>query len=85
MNADLLPARSVGFERDLSVDFCEQRVVTAASDVLSSVILRSALANEDVTGLYDFTAKLFYAETLSARVASVSRRAACFFVSHTPI
>jgi hypothetical protein len=42
----------------------------------------AALAHDNIAGHAGFAAKQLYAEALTAGVAPVARRSACFFVCH---
>jgi hypothetical protein len=46
------------------------------------VPLGTALTHNDIAGHAGFAAKQLYAEALTAGVAPVARRSACFFVCH---
>src|ERR1700677_3710756 len=60
----------------------EQRMVLAHADVFAGMELRAALTHDDVAGFNRLAAENLHAETLSRRVATVARRAACFLVRH---
>ena len=62
-----------GFELDLSIDECEQRVILARSDVAAGMPLGTALAHEDVAGETALAAVKLHAEAPARRVAAVAR------------
>jgi len=66
------PAFTLVLELDDACDLGVQRVVTAESDILSGVELRSALANEDLAAADELTREALDTEHLRLRVAAVA-------------
>lgn len=60
----------------------KQGVVFANANVLARADFGAALANEDVTRDRDFAGVFLYAKTLTMRIAAITGRTTCFFVSH---
>jgi hypothetical protein len=69
-------------KRNPTVDERIERMVFANAHVQSGVMLRAALANNDVAGLADFSAENFESESLAVRFATVFRTTYSFFVCH---
>lgn len=65
------------------VDEGEERVVFAHADVRTGVILRAALAQDDIARDDALAAELLHAQTLALGVAPVARRAEPFLVGET--
>ncbi len=57
--------RAFNFELDFTVSQSEQSVVTAATNVGTSVEFSTTLTNDDATCQNCFTAETFYAQTFS--------------------
>src|SRR5579871_2678055 len=72
-------------ELDVTVAKREQGMVLADADILARPELGAALAHDDVSAGNRFAAENLHAESLSGRVASVARGAACFLVCHGPL
>src|SRR5438093_8869252 len=81
-DADLAAARAVVFVAHPPVDFREQRVVFAQSDVQPRQEPPSALAHEDGPAGHDVAVVAFHAEPLRVAVPAVPRTALAFFVCH---
>src|SRR5690606_11387182 len=75
-------ALGFGAELDATGGQRKQRVVTAQADVLAGMPLGAALARNNVARDHALTAEHLDAKPLRIGIAAVSRRAACFFVSH---
>ena len=69
-------------ERDAARDARVQRVVAAHPDVGAGVILRTALAHDDVAREHLLAAEALDAESFRLRIAAVPGAAACFLVCH---
>jgi hypothetical protein len=69
-------------EANLTVRKGEERVVASHADVLSSVELGTALADEDGASGNDLSAETFHTQALAAAVASVPCRSLTFFMCH---
>lgn len=68
--------RAFNFEFHFTVCFSKQSVVTTATNVGASVEFSTTLTNDDAACQNCFTAKAFYAQTFSFRIATVTSRAA---------
>jgi hypothetical protein len=66
----------------VTVNFGEQGVIFAEADISAGMPLGAPLAHDNIAGHAGFAAKQLYAEALTAGVAPVARRSACFFVCH---
>ena len=80
--SDHVHAAAFLVELHAAVDEGEERVVTADADTETWMHLRSALADEDVTGDDGLAAELFHAEALAAGIATVFNGALSFFMGH---
>jgi hypothetical protein len=69
-------------EFDHAVYQGKKGVVFAHADVLSGADFAAALADQNATCAYDFSGVFFDAQTLAMRIAAVTGRTTCFFVSH---
>lgn len=69
-------------EFDHAVYQGEQGVIFAHADVLSGADFAAALADQNATCAHDFSGVFFDAQTLAMRIAAVTGRTTCFFVSH---
>src|SRR5882724_10489345 len=74
-------------ERDDAVGGGEQRMVATDSNILASIHLGAALADQDVARQDLLAAVALHAQALAVGIAAVARRAACFLVCHrsTPV
>lgn len=69
-------------EFHLTFDECVDRMVFADPDVLTGMVLRSALTDNDIAGDDSFATEFFYTEALAMRLASVLGTTGTFFMSH---
>lgn len=60
----------------------KERVITPASDIVSGMKLRSALTDDDASGLDELSAEGLHAEHLRVRIATVLSGAYAFLVCH---
>src|SRR5690349_18881060 len=67
---------------DLASNFGEQGVVLSHCDIAASMNFGAALPHQDIPGKDEFSAITLDAQTLTVGIATVTRGAACFFVSH---
>src|SRR5208282_5637073 len=76
---------SVAFqlEGDLADGGGEQRMVRPHADIAPGVKLAAALAYKNHAADDALAAELLHAQTPAGRIATVARRAACLFVSHS--
>jgi len=65
-----------------SVDECKQSVILTDGHVVTRIVLRTALANDDVTSQALLTSENLDAESLSCALATVLRTTYTFFMSH---
>ena len=65
-----------------SVDECKQSVILTDGHVVTRIVLRTALANDDVTSHALLTSENLDAESLSCALATVLRTTYTFFMSH---
>jgi hypothetical protein len=61
----------------------EQRMVRAKANIPTRVKFGSSLAYKNHAANNLLAAELLHAQTPASRIATVSRRTACFFVSHS--
>ena len=66
-------ARRLLAELDGAVDQCEKRVVLAYAYILTGVVYRASLTNDDVTRLSELTTEKLYTESLALRLTAVLR------------
>jgi hypothetical protein len=59
-------------------------MINADADIAAGMVLRAALANDDVAGDHLLAAELLDAETAPVGIAAVAGRTACLLVSHSP-
>ena len=69
-------------EFDHAIGQCEQREITAYTDIKAGVVYCSALTDDDVSGDCGLAAEDFYAKALTLRVTAVFYAAFPFFVCH---
>jgi hypothetical protein len=79
---DIDPA-TVLIEPNNAVYQSEDRIVPTQPYIFPRQKLRTALANDDVTGNHSLAAELLYAQAFANAVASISNAALTFFVRHT--
>src|SRR5262249_23874329 len=72
----------LGRVADFALAQREQCVVLADPDAVAGMPLRTALANNNVSGKHVLTARLLDPEPATDRVAPVARRATCFLMCH---
>ena len=82
LDADLLAVAAHALERDAAVHKGEQRVVAAASHVLTRMDVCAALAHQNVAGKDELAVAALHAQALRFRIAAVFRRAYAFFMCH---
>src|SRR5882724_9935673 len=70
-NADEASTAAAVFELDVTCDEREQRVVFALPDVLTCLVLRAALANQNRASIDQLASEALYAEPLAVRIAAV--------------
>ena len=70
-------------ERYRSVNECEQRVVLTHTYILTGVVYRTTLADDDVAGLSELTAEQLDTESLALRLTAVLRTTYTFLVCHS--
>src|SRR4051794_37504936 len=83
-DGDVHAAFRFGIELHAAIDLGEQSVILAYAYVQAGMPLGAALARENIAGKCGLAAKQLHAQALSARVATVPRRSACFLMSHGP-
>jgi hypothetical protein len=69
-------------EFDDAVCQCEERVILAHADVLTRMVNRTPLANDDVAGDGWLATEDLYAQALAVRVAAVLYTAFTFLMCH---
>src|SRR5262249_6825460 len=82
---DEYAAFGFGIELNTTIGQSEQRMILAYTDVLACMPLRPALARENIAGEHALAAEQLETKPLARRVAAVSRRSACFLVSHNAV
>ena len=70
-DADEASTAAAVFELDVAGDEREQRVVFALSDVLTRLVLRAALANQNRASVDQLASEALYPEPLAVRIAAV--------------
>jgi hypothetical protein len=80
LNGDVLPESLL--ELNNAINKREQRVVSACSYVITSVVCATALTNEDISSLNNLTTELLNSETLATAISSVSGTSYRFLMSH---
>ena len=69
-------------KRYVAVHQSKQGMVFADTHIHTGVKLGAALAHDDRASRDEFTAESFYTEHFGIGIASISRRAAAFFLCH---
>ena len=80
--ADVRLALALLAESDRTVDQREERMILTHAYVLTGVVNRAALTNDDVARLCELTAEQFDAESLAFRLAAVLRTTYTFLMCH---
>lgn len=81
-DADVFASFGFGLVFDLAVNFAENGMVFAHTDVVAGMELGSALADDDVTCYDSFAAVFFNTQELGIAVTTVSAAANTFFMCH---
>jgi hypothetical protein len=77
-----LDAAAAAVEFHVAVNQSEKRVIVSPAHAFAWMKNGAQLPNNDVAGLYMFSAESFNAAALAVRVATVSAGALAFFMCH---
>ena len=72
-------------ELNSTINECEQSVILTDGHVVARIVLRTALANDDVTSHALLTAENLNAESLSCALTTVLRTTYTFFMSSSDL
>ena len=84
-NAYIALAGCLLSEDNYTINKCEEGVVLAHTNILTGVVYRTTLADDDVAGLSELTTEQLDTESLALRLTAVLRTTYTFFVCHTSL